>query len=190
MGETALFVGGIRSGKSGYAQKWAEKRGEDCCFLATLRVEDPEMQKRVLRHQRARGEKWRVLELQEDVPAALRSLLKDPPDVLLLDCVSTWIADRLERESDEAIVKEVLCVAEMFQEIPFPIGFVTTDVSSSLVPASPLGRRFQDMMGEVNQILAGRVENVILFFCGLPLIMKEGGKILEKGSAETLSLFD
>ena len=174
MAETTLFVGGIRSGKSGLAQAWAEARSPHRLFMATLRVEDDEMQRRVARHRAARGEGWDLLECADDVVGALEGLVTDPqrPSVVVLDCLSTWIALLLERLDDTEILETVRVFCGMFPILPFDLGIVSCEVGTSLVPMHPLGRRFQDILGEANQCVAKACSTVLFVSCGLPLLIK------------------
>ena len=94
-----LFVGGTRSGKSGLAQRWAEAQSPRRLFLATCRVEDAEMAARVARHQAVRGAGWHCVEEPLDPLAVLGGCPAGSAfggaGVVLLDCVSLWIANLL-----------------------------------------------------------------------------------------------
>ena len=93
----AVFVGGVRSGKSAFAQRWAEARAPRRLYVATCGATDAEMAERVRLHRAARGPEWACLEVPLDVPEALDALWAGPgPDadaatagVVLLDCVSS-----------------------------------------------------------------------------------------------------
>jgi len=50
--------------------------------------------------------------------------------------------------------------------------FVTNEVGMGLVPETPLGRRFRDLAGRVNQIFAAACDEVFLVVCGQPLKIK------------------
>ena len=53
-----------------------------------------------------------------------------------------------------------------------PLVLVANEVGSGIVPSYPLGRRFRDMQGILNQRMAARAERVILMVAGLPLALK------------------
>ena len=53
-----------------------------------------------------------------------------------------------------------------------PVVLVANEVGSGIVPSSPLGRRFRDAQGVLNQRIAARAERVILMVAGLPLAVK------------------
>ncbi|MBQ9536820.1 MAG: bifunctional adenosylcobinamide kinase/adenosylcobinamide-phosphate guanylyltransferase [Desulfovibrionaceae bacterium] len=175
MRDSILFVGGTRSGKSALAQKWAEAVGTKRLFIATLRVRDWEMQKRVQKHQEERGANWALCEIDHNLEQRVEEIVTqaDPPQVLLLDCVSTWITNLLEDGCQEdTIYTQVRSFARIVAAAHVACGVVTTEVGLGVVPMTPLGRQFRDVLGQANQILAASMPNVVLVSCGLPLVLK------------------
>lgn len=174
----ALFVGGVRSGKSGLAQRWAEARAPRRLYVATCAVADAEMAERVRLHQAARGAGWSCLEAPLDVPEALDGLWDVPaPEsearVLLLDCVSMWIANLLGAGLDDAAaLARVEALAKSLERRTVPVAVVTAETGLGLVPPSPLGRRFLDVLGLANQRLASLADPVVLAVCGLPMALR------------------
>jgi adenosylcobinamide kinase/adenosylcobinamide-phosphate guanylyltransferase len=55
---------------------------------------------------------------------------------------------------------------------PHLIILVSNEVGLGLVPDTPLGRRFRDAQGRLNQIVAAAVPNVVFIAAGLPLWLK------------------
>jgi adenosylcobinamide kinase/adenosylcobinamide-phosphate guanylyltransferase len=53
-----------------------------------------------------------------------------------------------------------------------PIVLVSNEVGLGLVPETPLGRRFRDEQGRLNQRVAAAVPNVAFIAAGLPLWLK------------------
>ncbi|MBD5416811.1 MAG: bifunctional adenosylcobinamide kinase/adenosylcobinamide-phosphate guanylyltransferase [Desulfovibrio sp.] len=178
----ALFVGGVRSGKSGLAQQWAEARALRRLYVATGEPADAEMAERVRRHRAARGPEWACLEEPLDVAAALDALWagKSPtppaagrPGVVLLDCVSMWLANLLGAGLDDgAVLGRVDGLAASLSRRTLPVAVVTAEAGLGLVPPSPLPRRFLDLLGLANQRLARAAEPVIFVTCGLPLALR------------------
>ncbi len=54
----------------------------------------------------------------------------------------------------------------------YPMVFVSNEVGLGLVPETPLGRRFRDAQGRLNQIIAAAVPDVVFIAAGLPLWLK------------------
>ena len=53
-----------------------------------------------------------------------------------------------------------------------PVVLVANEVGSGIVPDNPLGRRFRDLQGVLNQRMAARADRVVLVVAGLPLAIK------------------
>ena len=79
-----------------------------------------------------------------------------------------WVMERLESKTLEAL-DEVLNVTRCSAAVYM----VSTEVGLSLVPPEPLGRRFQDLLGLVNQRIAAVAGTVYLVVAGVPLTIKD-----------------
>jgi adenosylcobinamide kinase/adenosylcobinamide-phosphate guanylyltransferase len=53
-----------------------------------------------------------------------------------------------------------------------PLVMVANEVGFGIVPDNPLGRRFRDAQGLLNQRIAARADRVVLVVAGLPLTIK------------------
>lgn len=172
----ALFVGGVRSGKSGLAQAWAEARASRRLYVATCAAADAEMEARVRLHQAARGPEWACREVPLAVPEALDALWRESgatAGVVLLDCVSMWLANLVGAGlEDEAVLERIDALVACLGRRRLPVAVVTAEAGLGLVPASPLGRRFLDLLGLANQRLAQAADTVVLVTCGLPLALR------------------
>jgi adenosylcobinamide kinase/adenosylcobinamide-phosphate guanylyltransferase len=51
--------------------------------------------------------------------------------------------------------------------------FVTNEVGLGVVPENAAARRYRDLVGRANQLLAARADAVTLVCCGIPLHLKE-----------------
>ena len=65
---------------------------------------------------------------------------------------------------------DALCIA--LQSPPCAVVLVSNEVGSGVVPEYASGRRFRDLLGEMNQSVAGVASNVFLLVAGLPLVLK------------------
>ncbi|MDR2451910.1 MAG: bifunctional adenosylcobinamide kinase/adenosylcobinamide-phosphate guanylyltransferase [Candidatus Accumulibacter sp.] len=172
MSDIVFLTGPARSGKSRRAVELAARWGEGTVFLATCRAtaDDAEMAARIRRHRAERPAAWRTLEAPADVPAALAALAPRPAGVLL-DCLTLWLADRLDRV-DDAIIGEWKALLAHLAAAPYPGIIVGNEVGWSLVPGNPLLRRFRDLAGTLAQLTAEVSTESWLMVAGCALRLK------------------
>jgi adenosylcobinamide kinase/adenosylcobinamide-phosphate guanylyltransferase len=169
--ELLFVLGGARSGKSSFAQRYAETHYASRLFLATAQILDDEMAERVRRHKEARGPKWDVLEEPFELPAALRSH-PIPGQVVLVDCLTLWLSNiLLEKGEDQArFYEEDLLKALSIRQ--GPVILVSNEVGLGIVPENPLGRIFRDLAGRLNQRVASAADHVVFMAAGIPWVLK------------------
>lgn len=167
------MTGGSRSGKSRFALERARTLGGPVLFVATGLATDPEMAERIARHRAARPATWKTLEARYDLAAAIQTVWSGERCVLV-DEIGTLVANLLvERDADEAAVeREVAALAELAHREGFELIVVSAEVGFGLVPPTPLGRRFRDLVGLANQQLASVADEVVLLVAGIPLWLK------------------
>lgn len=167
-----LVLGGVRSGKSRYAQQLAERESR-VIFVATAEASDDEMHRKIERHRRDRPAEWITVEEPLELVQVLAEKALDC-DVMVVDCLTVFAANLLEIEGDDqsAIEQrvEALCVA--LQSASCSVVLVSNEVGSGVVPAYPMGRRYRDLLGEINQSVARIADDVVLMVAGLPLALK------------------
>jgi adenosylcobinamide kinase / adenosylcobinamide-phosphate guanylyltransferase len=169
---SSLFVlGGARSGKSRFALA-AVPHGARIAFVATARPSDAEMAARIARHQAERPSHWLTIE----APVALVDALDGVPpgmDGIIVDCLTVWVANLMARgDSDDAVAKAAEALAERVTRPASPITLVSNEVGQGVHPVTAAGLRFADMLGRVNQRIAGACDRVVLMVAGLPLTVK------------------
>jgi adenosylcobinamide kinase / adenosylcobinamide-phosphate guanylyltransferase len=163
-----LVLGGARSGKSAFAEKLVIGSVSPCLYFATATRSDAEMAARIDRHRSDRCNAFTTFEVPMDLAAALRGL--GPEDCALVDCATLWLSNHMlaghdcDAESDDLIAALTDC--------PARIVIVSNEVGFGLVPDTPLGRRFRDAQGRLNQRLAARADAVVFVVAGLPMVLK------------------
>lgn len=178
MAETILITGGCRSGKSAHARRLAESRDGRRLFVATCPVTDDEMQARIARHQEERSRQdWGAVEEQLDPAGAIRAA--DDYHVVLVDCLTLWVNNLMyEAEQRGRTIKEDEIqqraddLLDACRGHDGTILFVTNEVGMGIVPDNSLSRRYRDLAGRLNQVVAAGADLVILVVCGIPLTLK------------------
>ena len=212
-----LVLGGIRSGKSAWAETLAARMAADGCrpviYLATGIATDAEMADRIRRHRQRRPSEWQTIEAPlnpvaalpnyppdtpavalpdhpsdaplPDTPAValpdhpLDAPLDDTPAVALLDSLDGWASNLLlehETAPPAELEARVAGAARRFiaaiRERGWDAVIVSSEVGMSPVAATHLGRRFQDLLGTVNQAAAAAADRVTLVTAGIPVPIK------------------
>jgi adenosylcobinamide kinase/adenosylcobinamide-phosphate guanylyltransferase len=167
-----LVLGGVRSGKSRYVQTLAA-RISSVAFVATAQPLDEEMRLKIERHQAERPKQWRTIE----EPLELDRILAEEGiqhRILLVDCLTLYAANLLEAERGNpvAIEERLQRFYAALGSVPCSVALVSNEVGSGVIPPYPGGRRYRDLLGEINQRVASIADNVLLMVAGLPLTLK------------------
>ena len=168
--QLTLILGGVRAGKSSYAQRLAES-GKRVLFVATAEAGDAEMEARIRAHQASRPAQWDTLEELFDVVSALTPVL-NRYDTVLLDCLTLWVSNLLLSSHDYDIPAEARRLLEVYRQGDASWIVVSNEVGLGVVPVTELGRAFADELGRANQIVAEEADAVYFMAAGLPMAMK------------------
>ncbi len=175
---TTLITGGSRSGKSAFAQQQAEQLDAPRLFIATCPRIDSEMDERISRHQRDRaGRGWQTAE----IPLRLAEELDRTPTgtAVLIDCLTLWISNLMyeaEQEgleiSEDQVTASVEKLGESARRYQGQVLMVSNEVGLGIVPDNPMARRYRDLVGRCNQVIAASADRVFLVSCGIPVRIK------------------
>jgi adenosylcobinamide kinase / adenosylcobinamide-phosphate guanylyltransferase len=162
-----LVLGGARSGKSRYAENLIAALPPPWIYVATAEAQDHEMAARIRVHRARRGPSWRTIEAPRDLVTALADRENMP---VLVDCLTLWLSNLMLAEAD--IDAAVESLEQSLAAANAPVALVANEVGSWIVPDHPLGRKFRDLQGTLNQRIAARADRVVLMVAGLPLLVK------------------
>jgi adenosylcobinamide kinase / adenosylcobinamide-phosphate guanylyltransferase len=180
MGRLILVLGGARSGKSTYAQQLAQELGQErVLFVATAEAGDAEMAQRIAKHRQERPAAWRTLEAPRHVGAEVRTHLHDAR-VVLVDCLTLLVSNvvvPMDVTTDlsaatAAVEAEVDALLQVVRESAVTCIVVSNEVGLGLVPDTPLGRVYRDLLGRANQVLAAHAQVVYFMVAGLAVDVK------------------
>ena len=163
-----LVIGGARSGKSRHAETLVGQCAAPHAYIATAQAFDDEMRARIDEHRARRSADWQTI----DAPFELVSALNDVPDrqSVLIDCLTLWLTNVMLAERD--VDEESRQLADVLAKPRGPWFVVSNEVGLGIVPDNPLGRRFRDAAGRLNQMVAERASSVIFMVAGLPMKVK------------------
>ncbi len=180
-----LVLGGVRSGKSSFAEakvtELAEGDAGPVLYAATGVAFDDEMKDRIQRHRETRPQEWQTLEERVRLAEELKPLLDGDgsPGVVILDSVDHWVANLLmqneaedKRLVEELMTREANKLLTLAAECSQAFVMVSSEVGLSPVADNRLGRLFQDLLGTVNQKIAAAATEVYLVVAGIPTRIK------------------
>ena len=164
-----LVLGGARSGKSGFAERLALASGLLPVYLATAEARDAEMQARIADHVATRGPEWRTVETPLELGEAVRAEA-GPGRVVLIDCLTLWLSNLMLASRDDE--GECAAMLTALTDAGGPVICVSNELGLGLAPETPLGRRFRDAQGRLNQMVAAKAGLAVLVTAGLPMVLK------------------
>jgi len=160
-----FLLGGARSGKSALAVRTASSWSGPVVFVATGTAGDEEMAERIRRHRAERPPGWTTVEEPVQLHEVVRGVPTDA--CLLVDCLSLWVANVLEDGwQDDAVEEEATAVAATAASREAMTVVVSNEVGLGVVPETPLGRRYRDVLGRVNAIFADAASEPLLVVAG------------------------
>ena len=168
-----LITGGVRSGKSRHAEAIAAQAAGPVRYVAPGHPpgDDAEWAARIAAHRARRPAHWETVETI-DVAGILDAATAG--EVLLVDCLTTWLArhldeagawtevdgwtERIDRESDRLV--------DAWRTATATVVGVTNEIGLGVVPATASGRMFRDRLGTLNQRIAAASDRLHLVVVG------------------------
>jgi adenosylcobinamide kinase/adenosylcobinamide-phosphate guanylyltransferase len=201
MAKIYFLTGGVRSGKSQYAENLAGTASCKVGYIATALVTDIEMEKRVSLHRGRRPKNWATFELSEgcimekEIETVFSRAYEADIEVIILDCITNLLfrliyefnesgildssdvmdnllEERIERRCENFF--KILCSNLLKAKRKFAIStiLVSNEVGLGVVPPYPFGRIYRDMLGAANKKIAAIADEVLFFVSGLNIKLK------------------
>ncbi len=154
-GKCIFITGGVRSGKSAFAEEYIKWYKQNCqaVYIASGVAFDEEMQKRIQRHQwDRRQESWLTLEVPDCFPNAFSRLHKG--HILLWDCITTWLTNILvESLPVEDMLEKLKRQLNDWREKGITVVVVSNEVLDAGISEYEFTGNYQQLLGELNQWL-------------------------------------
>lgn len=163
-----VLLGGARSGKSQLALDLAARGDGPVTFIATAEARDDEMAERIARHRAERPAGWTTIE----EPVALEAAVAGAPAdaCVIVDCLSLWLSNLFEQGFDpEQCERAVAAAAATAAARTATTIVVSNEVGLGIVPTTPLGRDYRDLLGRVNQSWVAAADAAALVVAGRAL---------------------
>jgi len=171
-----LVIGGSRSGKSSRAEVLAGELGGEVVYVATCRTAglDAEMEARIRRHREDRPGHWVTVEDRFDL---VDLAIEFAGRVLLLDCLTLWLAHWMEVDGEiDAVLRRLEVGLAAFRERRVTVIVVTNEVGCGIVPLGVETRAYRDLVGWANQLVARTADRVEWLVAGIPVEIKAPGR--------------
>jgi adenosylcobinamide kinase/adenosylcobinamide-phosphate guanylyltransferase len=188
MKKTTLVLGGIRSGKSFFAEQRALYYSDRPVYIATAIPFDDETRARIHLHRERRQNRFEVYEEPIDITTILS---KHRDRVVLVDCMTLNLSNRLLQRGDEVSLDQMITEDDQYlEEIRRIIDanrlnviFVSNEVGLAPVEPNRLGRYFQDLQGRWNRIMGQQAADVYMIQAGIANLLKKESNFPFKLSA-------
>lgn len=181
-----FITGGVRSGKSHFAEKMAMEllalsSGKQLHYIAAMQPSDSEMKLRISHHQEDRlqsGSHWRTWEQPISIGELAPFFKKD--DIVLLDCLTTWLNNELffvedkwqEDQFRSALFEQMYQgIKAISQQVKFLI-IVSNEVLYEPVGNNDLVFSYSQLLGKLHQAIVARAHQAFLVEAGIPVLMK------------------
>ena len=173
--QLTLVLGGVRSGKSAFAEELAGEAKGPVLYLATGLAVDEEMEERIRRHRESRPSHWTTIE----EPLDLAGPLKEVTDSVLIDSLDAWLSNMMmehrysdTEEIENSVLRRLDSLLKVIYDSSATFTLVSSEVGFSMVPMELTGRRFQDSLGTINQKMAAQADRVFMVVAGIPIRIK------------------
>lgn len=162
--------GGVRSGKSRYAQQRALELSETPVYVATAKIWDADFAERVRLHQHDRGPEWTTFEAESNL-----CLLPIANRTVVIDCVTLWLTNLFisaDSNTDKAL-QNFKSEIDGLDQLSGTFIIISNEIGMGVHPESELGRKFSDLQGWANQYVASKAIEAVFMVSGLPLFLKK-----------------
>lgn len=163
------ITGGERSGKSSYAQSLALTLSDTPVYLATARIWDDDFRERVNRHLADRDDRWTNIEEEKYLGS-----VDVEGKTVVIDCITLWLTNWYMDNDKCPNTCLDLCRKELDRlfDRDATLIIISNEIGMGVHASTHTGRKFTELQGWINQIIATRANKAVLMVSGLPLQLK------------------
>lgn len=177
-----FVFGGARSGKSRFSENLVKEAGDCILYVATAQILDDEMRHRIEAHRARRPSCWDTLEAYFNTFDKLTKKMESKQyEGVIIDCIAIWTSNLIiqmpEMTSEEYAysiltpeLEKLFNIIRSYPDTRFVV--VSNEVGEGIIPSYPLGRRYRDVLGRINQYIAAVSTSVNFMIAGIPLKLK------------------
>ena len=166
-----LITGGSGSGKSEFAENIAMSLGENRTYIAAMKPQGEEAEKRIDRHRKLReGKGFQTVERYTDIKNLSVS------GTALLECMSNLLANEMFSGSGKNAVQEILDGVDTLMKKCDNLVIVTNEVSSDGIDYGSETESYKKNLGALNCFLALKADEVYEVSCGIGRRIKKEDK--------------
>ncbi len=181
-----FITGGVRSGKSSFAEELAGEYSKTGSFgqlhyIAAMQPSDEEMKQRIRLHQDDRLQSSLIWNTWEK-PTSIGDLAGNfsGKDVVLLDCLTTWLNNELFFEEDGW--QDHSYLSELFEKIWNGIISISRKVETFIIVSNEVVNEpihsndlvfvYSSLLGNLHQKIVAVARLAYLVEAGIPIVMK------------------
>jgi len=175
-----FILGGVRSGKSRYAEEIALKNNKNVFYIATYENDgnDAEMTERIDKHKKHRPDEWTAVEIGKISGVCLK-ISEIADRTIIIDCLTLLVSNFLfdvknadENDITKEIEKMVNEIKDGIKKNNNDVIVISNEVGQGIMPANKISRRYVDLLGRANQITAKHCDEFYFMFAGIPMMIK------------------
>jgi adenosylcobinamide kinase/adenosylcobinamide-phosphate guanylyltransferase len=173
----ALIIGGSGSGKSQYAEDYicSLSGDKEKYYIATMKIYDGEMKKKVERHRTMRKDKGFItIEQPHNIGDAILKMKEDNNNALL-ECMSNLVANEMfcdnavkDDSVADIIVNDIIKLYSKMDNLVI----VTNNTHEDGIEYDNETKRYIKILGIINNKLASYAYTVIEVVAGIPVVCK------------------
>lgn len=159
-GKLVFIIGGVRSGKSSFAERYLmDEQAKRNVYVASGVAVDGEMEKRIKKHQEDRESyptKWVTIEQPRHFVQIVPHIQEG--DGVLWDCVTTWLANELYDSDMEEVEKKLYHTLDQLLEKANVVVIVSNEVLDEALSSYESVLLYQQWIGRIHQQLVAKAD--------------------------------